>query len=52
MISRLTTTMWDDKRTQQLIWQSLVEYARIARDTTRKVADKVTIYDDVFGKYD
>lgn len=44
--------MWDGKQRQQLMWQSLVEYARIVHDTTHKEGDKVTIYDDGIGKYD
>lgn len=42
---------WDGKKTQQLIWQSLLEYVGIAWDTTCKEAVKATTYDDVIGKY-
>jgi F420-0:gamma-glutamyl ligase-like protein len=40
-------------KSQQMTWQSLLEYARIAWDNARKNVDKVAIYDDVienFGK--
>lgn len=44
-------TMWDVKKTRQLIQQSLLEYTKIAWETTQTSVDKVLIYDDVIGKY-
>lgn len=35
-----------------MIWQSLIEYARILWDTMCKEADREVIQDDVIGIYD
>ena len=37
------------KKTQQMIWQAILEYAKIAGD---KENNKATNYDDILGKYD
>jgi hypothetical protein len=38
--------------TQKVIWQNLLEYAKIAWDSARMAANRFTIYDDVIDKYD
>jgi hypothetical protein len=40
------------RKTHQIIWQKLFEYARIAWDVMRKEAERVVMYDDMIGKYD
>lgn len=42
---------WDVQKTQQTIWQILLEYAKIARYTAWRDADKATICDDILGKF-
>ena len=37
------------EKTQQLIWQVIFEYTRIAGD---KETNKATNYDNILGKYD
>ena len=43
---------WNIKKTKQIIWQGLLEYAIIARGITQKEVEKATIYADVIGDYD
>jgi hypothetical protein len=40
---------WEAKKTQQIIWQGIHEYARIAWDISYKEPNKATIYDDALG---
>ena len=35
-----------------MIWQSLIEYARITWDIACKEAGRIVIYDDMIGIYD
>lgn len=44
-------TRWDVRKTQQLIWQNILEYSRIAWETTYRDVDKDAIYDNLIGKY-
>lgn len=43
---------WDIKKTQQMIWQGLLEYAKHAWDITREDANGVVVYDNALGNYD
>jgi hypothetical protein len=42
--------IWDSKRTQRMIWQGILEYARIVRYIAREDANKESNYDDTIGK--
>lgn len=42
--------IWEVTKTQQNIWQNLLEYAKFTF-MARKDADRINIYDDATGKY-
>ena len=47
-----TNTRWEEKKMQGNMWQSLVDYARIDRDTVFKEVKKATTYDNMLAKFE
>ena len=48
----LNYSKWEEKKMQQSIWPSILEYARIDQDIACKDVEISTMYTDPIGKYD